>query len=190
MVAEAKERLRRNTLAIRDSLSTEEIAEAGKLIEETLFAEEHFKNAKTIAFYLAKGSEVQTKAMIERAMREGKTVLVPVTNEHISMCRLVSLEDIVPGKFGVPEPKTQEQGKQMPEVVIVPGVLFGQCMHRIGYGKGYYDAYLKKSGAFKIGICYDFQVIEELPRHEHDVPMDLVVTDKRLIKPSGNNVQR
>jgi len=190
MVAEAKERLRRNILAIRDSLSAGEIAEAGRAIEELLFAEEHFKNAKTVAFYLAKGNEVQTNGMIERAMREGKAILVPVTNEHISMCRLASLDDVVPGKFGVPEPKTREQAKHPPEVVIVPGVLFGLCMHRIGYGKGYYDAYLKKSEAFKIGISYDFQVMEELPRHEHDVPVDLIITDKRLIKPSGHNVQR
>ncbi|NYZ77764.1 5-formyltetrahydrofolate cyclo-ligase [Candidatus Micrarchaeota archaeon] len=191
MVAEAKERLRRNVLAIRDSLSPEEAAEASAAIGQSLFTEEHFKNAKTVAFYLAKGNEVDTKGMIERAMREGKGVLVPITNEEITMCGLSSLSDLVPGKFGVPEPKTRKQGKHPPEVVIAPGVVFGLCMHRIGYGKSYYDRYFKKNtNAFKIGICFDFQVMEELPRHEHDVAMDLIITDKRLIKQGGHSIER
>ncbi len=185
MVAEAKKILRRNVLAIRDSLSPEEIEERSRKIEEVLFSEEHFKKAKTVAFYVPKGNEVQTKGMIERAVKEKKDVLVPVTNEEISMCGFTSFSDLVPGKFGVPEPKHHVPKDHLAEVVLVPGTVFGLCMHRIGYGKGYYDKYFKKNPkVFKIGLAYDFQVMDALPRHEHDIPMDLIITGKRLIKPS------
>jgi len=185
MVAEAKKVLRNNVLAIRDSLNPEDIAERSKRIEETLFGEEHFKSAKAVAFYIPKGNEVDTKHMMERAVGEKKEVLVPVTDDEISMCKFTSFFDMVPGKFGVPEPEHRRPRDHAAEVVLVPGIVFGLCMHRIGYGKGYYDRYFKSNTkAFRIGISFDFQVMEELPKHEHDVPMDLIITDKRLIKPS------
>lgn len=185
MVAEAKKVLRKNILAIRDSLSEEEVAERSGKIAEKLFGEKHFRDAKTVAFYIPKGNEVQTKDMIEHSMAEKKEVLVPVTNNEISMCKFTSFFDLVPGRFRVPEPKHRHARDHAAEVVLVPGIVFGLCMHRIGFGKGYYDKYFKKNPkVFKIGLCYDFQVMDELPKHGHDIPMDLIITDKRLIKPS------
>lgn len=184
MVTEAKRILRNNILAVRKSLTPEQMKERSKKVEEKLFGIEQFKKAKTIAFYIPLHNEVETRSMIERALKEGKEVLVPVTNDEIKMCRFTSFDDLVPGKFGVPEPEKKTPKDHDAEVVIVPGIAFGLCMHRIGYGKGYYDKYFKKSKAYGIGICHDFQVVDELPRHKHDVPMDLIITDKRLIKPS------
>lgn len=184
MVEEAKKILRDNVLTVRKSLTPVDVEQRSIKIEAALFDEEHFKKAKTVAFYLPLHNEVDTKHMIERAMKEGKEVLVPVTNDEIKMCKFTSFEDLKPGKFQVPEPKHCEPKDHLAEVVLVPGVVFGLCMHRLGYGKGYYDKYFKKSKAFRIGLGYDFQVVDELPKHEHDVPMDLIITDKRLIKPS------
>jgi 5-formyltetrahydrofolate cyclo-ligase len=65
--------------------------------------------------------------------------------------------------------------------VVVPGVSFGLCMHRLGYGKGYYDRFLSSSPAYRIGVCFDFQVVDRLPSHEDDERMDEIVTDKRII---------
>ncbi len=184
MVAEEKKILRGNILAVRDALTPEELSLRSRRIGEVLFKEEHFQKAETVAFYMPKGNEVDTKSMIERAMKEGKEVLVPVTNDKISMCKFTSFDDMLAGKFGVPEPKHHEPKDHAADVVLVPGVVFGLCMHRIGYGKGYYDKYFKESKAFRIGICFDFQLMDNLPTHEHDIPMELIITDKRLIKPS------
>ena len=184
MVAEAKKILRSNILKIRDSLSEEEVSRRSKSIEEKLFDDEFFKGAETVAFYIPKGNEVDTLPMIERALKEGKEVLVPVTNNEISMCKFTSFDELVPGKFGVLEPKKRFPKDHAAQLVLVPGVVFGNCMHRIGYGKGYYDKYFKNSKAYRVGICYDFQVVEHLPKHEHDVPMNRIITDKRLIKPT------
>ena len=70
------------------------------------------------------------------------------------------------------------------DLVIVPGIAFDKKGHRIGYGYGYYDRFLKtiKKKAVKIGLAFDFQLIESIPEEEHDVPMNIVVTDKEILR--------
>ena len=69
-------------------------------------------------------------------------------------------------------------------MVIVPGLIFGKNMYRIGYGGGYYDKFLsnKEISAYKLGICYDFQVIDEIQNDIYDIPVDKIITDKRIIE--------
>ncbi|MFH1394288.1 MAG: 5-formyltetrahydrofolate cyclo-ligase [Candidatus Micrarchaeota archaeon] len=181
MVIEAKLELRKRLLAQRNSLPAEVIAESSKSIAEKLFDEEHFKNANTIAFYIPKGSEVETRFMME-ALKDDREILVPVTTEEIEMVQLKSFDNLGPGKFGVLEPREKIPPKSFSDVVVVPGVAFGLCMHRLGYGLGYYDRFLAHSPAYRIGICYDFQVEEKLPTHENDQRMDMIITEKRVIK--------
>jgi 5-formyltetrahydrofolate cyclo-ligase len=181
MVFEAKAELRKRILSTRESLTEEQRFSLSDTIKMKLFSTPRFQEAKCIAFYLQKGSEVRTREMIEEAMMLGKEVLVPVTNEGIEFYRFESFEELQEGKFRIPEPKGRTGPTMFPDVVIVPGIVFGLCMHRIGYGKGYYDEYLGKSFAYRIGLCYDFQVLEKLPSHENDQRMDEIVTDQRII---------
>lgn len=182
MVQEAKRLHRKGFLRKRDALSEEKHTSMGKAIMETLFSRPRVKEAKTIAFYLHKGSEARTSEMIEKALSMGKEVLVPVTDHKITFYHFSSFEDLQKGKYGILEPKSREAPSKPPDVVIIPGIAFGLCMHRIGYGKGYYDKYLGKSFAYRIGICYDFQVMEKLPTHANDQRMDEVITEKRIIR--------
>jgi len=181
MIAEAKAELRKKMLTQRNSLDQDFVHESSKSIAEKLFAEEHFKNARTIAFYIPKGSEVDTRFMID-ALEEDREILVPITKDEIEMVQLKSFDNLGPGRFGVPEPREKIPPSSFSDVVIVPGVAFGLCMHRLGYGLGYYDRFLSRSPAFRIGICYDFQVEEKLPTHENDQRMDMIITEKRIIK--------
>ncbi|HID73193.1 TPA: 5-formyltetrahydrofolate cyclo-ligase [Candidatus Micrarchaeota archaeon] len=181
MVSDQKTALRKDMLSQRNSLSPEMIAEHSKSIAEKLFDEEHFKNANTIAFYLPKGSEVDTTFMIE-ALEGDREILVPVTTDELEMVKFTSFENLGPGKFGVLEPREKIPSSSFSDVVVVPGVAFGLCMHRLGYGLGYYDRFLSRSPAFRIGICYDFQVAEKLPTHENDQRMDMIITEKRVIR--------
>lgn len=189
MVQHLKEPIRRSMLAKRDALSPKQAAEAAEAIAGRLFASGRFREAQVVAFYLPKGNEVDTKAMIARAIAEKKEVLVPVTGHEITFVRFTSFEDLAPGKYGIPEPRTRDAkpgtGNRKPvpdpDVIIVPGVAFGLCMHRLGYGKGYYDRFLATSHAYRIGICYDFQVVEKLPAHEDDERMDEIITEKRAV---------
>lgn len=173
-----KEKIRNDILSIRQSLSESECFKSSELIKNVLFQQVQIKKAQTIAIYLHKGNEVRTNGMISGM--SDKLILVPITKSKIEFVRYSS--ELIDGRFGIPEPKNPIATDIEPEVVIVPGVVFGECMHRIGYGKGYYDMYLKNSNAFKIGICYDFQLLKKLPNHPSDIPMDMIITEKRIIK--------
>jgi len=181
MVQHLKAALRKDLLAKRDALSGAHIASMSDAIMEKLFSRPRFTEAKTVAFYIPKGNEVDTENMIGYAIRLGKEVLVPVTDHKITFVRFHSFTDLRPGKYGIMEPSKREEIGIEPDAVVVPGVAFGLCMHRLGYGKGYYDRYLADSSAYRIGLCYDFQVVERLPTHENDERMDEIVTEKRVI---------
>lgn len=181
MVQEAKKLHRKELLKKRNSLSEEEHTSMGRAIMEKLLSRPRVKEAKTIAFYLHKGSEVKTSEMIEKALGLGKEILVPVTDHEITFYRFSSFKDLQKGKYSIPEPKSRAAPSKPPDVIIIPGITFGLCMHRIGYGKGYYDKYLGKSFAYRIGICYDLQVMEKLPTHPNDQRMDEIITEKRII---------
>ncbi len=175
-----KAAIRNRILARRDALSGKERVELSEMICQNVIRLPEVVRAKTIAAYIAKGSEADARKIIEHCIAEGKTILVPSTNDHIEMVRFLGFDKLAPAKFGILEPNEKIPGPE-PEVVLVPGIAFGLCMHRIGYGKGYYDAYLKKTKAHRIGLCYDFQLFDRLPSHELDERMDKIVTEKRII---------
>lgn len=181
MVSRAKAALRKKTLEMRDSLTKENYAAKSRAIMEALFARPRFQEAKVVAFYVPKGSEVDAKIMIEGALRQGKEVIVPVTSHKITFYKFHSFDDLKTGKYGILEPKSHEKPSKPPDVVVIPGACFGLCMHRVGYGKGYYDDYLGKSFSYRIGLCFDFQVVEKLPTHDNDQRMDEIITEKRII---------
>lgn len=181
MVIHLKNAIRKKILAKRNALSRKEIQLLSTKILKKLFSNPRFKKAKVVAFYLAKGSEVDTTKMIELSIKKGKEVLVPVTRKTIKFYKFTSFKNLVKGKFGIMEPTSRLKPSKEPDVIIVPGVTFGFCMHRLGYGKGYYDTHLTDSPAYRIGICFDFQLVGKLPTHEHDQKMDCIITEKRTI---------
>ncbi len=183
MITESKSSLRKEMLAKRNAISDEEAEKKSAEITKRILEIKQVKGAKTIAVYIAKGSEVRTKRLVNELIKNNIEVLVPVTigEEEIELYRFNSFEDLTPGKFGIPEPKTKTRGASEPEVVIVPGVAFDLDLHRLGYGKGYYDRLFQKLKTFKIGICYELQVIEKIPRHEHDQKLNMTVTEQRVI---------
>ena len=66
------------------------------------------------------------------------------------------------------------------DIVIVPGVAFDKKYNRMGYGKGYYDRFLKDMTALKIGVCHSFQLVDEIPSEPHDIKMDMIVTEREI----------
>ena len=181
MVKHLKDALRKEMLAKRNLLSQEDVKRMSDAIMVELFSRSSFKEARTIGLYLPKGNEVDTTNMIIKALQIGKEVVVPVTDHKISFYHFSSFDDLKKGKYGIPEPKTKIKPCNEPDLIVVPGIAFGLCMHRLGYGKGYYDRYLLTSTACRIGICYDFQIVEKLPNHSDDQRMDEIVTEKRVI---------
>lgn len=181
MVQHLKQALRERMRAMRDALPPEDAGRMGRIIALKVAGHPRFLGARTVGLYIPKGSEADTRPIIEAALAAGKCVCAPATDHKITFFGFRSLDELKPGRFGIPEPPAAGAEPIEPEVVLVPGLAFGLCMHRLGYGRGYYDAYLAKSFAYSIGICYDFQVVEKLPVHDDDQRMDEIVTERRVI---------
>jgi 5-formyltetrahydrofolate cyclo-ligase len=142
-------------------------AEKDKKIKDKFLALAEFKEAKTIAFYVSFASEVDTKALIDEALKLGKRVVVPVVKgDGMDMCDAKDRD-----KRPFPKEKI--------DLVVTPGVAFAKSGQRLGRGKGYYDRFLKSLAgrARKIGLAYSLQIVEDLPADPHDIPVDLVITD-------------
>jgi len=137
-----------------------------RIIKEKLLSRPEFKKAKAIAFYISFKSEVDTKALIDEALKAGKRVVVPVVvGDDLRLSEI--------GAHFKPFPKEDVN------LVIVPGVAFGRDGSRLGRGKGFYDRFLKNlpRGIKRIGLAYDLQIIEGLPATPHDSPVDMVLTN-------------
>ncbi len=183
-----KEKLRKEISAMRDNLSEKEHIERSEIVKERLFETEEFKKAKTIMFYVSKGSEVRTEHMITESIKMGKTVVVPLSDSKThTLCayEIEGVKDLCPGCYGIPEPDSEKCRKVEPEeidLVIVPGTAFDKKGDRIGYGMGFYDKFLSQVKIKTIGLAYDFQVVVHIPGEEHDVKVDMVVMDNGALR--------
>ncbi len=184
-----KQPLKSEIFEKRNSLSKEEIKEKSDKIKDNLFSLKEFEEAKNIMFYVSANSESDTQEIIKELLNnKEKTIVVPYTIKgdfKLYISELKDFNELEPKTFEILEPKepyTREFNTDKLDLVIVPGIAFDKKGHRIGYGYGYYDRFLKtiRKDAVKIGLAFDFQLIEKIPEEEHDVPMDIVVTDKEV----------
>ena len=180
-----KKLLKESILEKRNSMTQSEINEKSNDIKKKLFDLDSFRKSKSIMFFVSFGNEVNTHEMIKEAMGN-KTIIVPKVLQHeIEPSMILDFDNIVQsGKFNIPEPiEIMRVAHKNIDLVLVPGIAFDREGHRIGYGFGYYDKFLKKvPKAAKIGLCFDFQVVDQIPREEHDVPVDFIVTEERVIE--------
>ncbi|MDR1511254.1 MAG: 5-formyltetrahydrofolate cyclo-ligase [Endomicrobium sp.] len=149
-----------------------------------------YKKAKIVMFYLSCGSEVFTDFMINWAFGERKTIVVPAirTSKNIKMyaVKIYELDDACRLVHGIRQPKINFKNvikKNDIDLFFVPAVAFNVNGYRTGYGKGCYDRWLKNVPFEKtIGLAYDFQVTDKVPVDKYDIPVSVIVTEKRLIR--------
>ncbi len=179
-----KKQVRKEILEKLNSQAGEEALRKSAVIKKKLFSLPEFKKAELIMFYASKQNEVNTTRMIDEALRTGKKVALP---RCASQKTFVAKEirdrhtDLEKGSYGIYEPR-----KEIPEadigrigLVVVPGVAFDTQNGRLGRGKGYYDRFLKKlsPGKIIIGLAFDFQIVKDLPKDSHDIPVSKIITD-------------
>jgi 5-formyltetrahydrofolate cyclo-ligase len=187
-----KKILRKKVLERRDSIPPSLRKKKDILIKQKLFCLPEFRTAKAILFYASFRTEVDTTGMIEESLRMGKTVFVPKVDKIGHLLRLYETKDLrelSPGYMGIPEPSLPDQRvREIKDVdlVIVPGACFDRFGNRLGYGAGYYDILLsdvKKKIPF-IALAYEEQLIDLIQSENHDVRVDIIVTDDEVIKVS------
>lgn len=141
-----------------------------------------FACAKTILLYHSLPDEVFTHEFAEK-WKDSKTVLLPVViGEELELRIYTGKQDLAIGAYGIEEPAgTPFEEFNKIDFAIIPGVSFDASCNRLGRGKGYYDRLLPKlTSAYKIGICFSFQVCEQIPIEEFDMGMNAVLTEKEI----------
>lgn len=188
-----KKEIRAGLLLKRKALSEGERRLKSREIAKRLLASPEFTAAQTVHFYLATAVEVQTEEMIREALRMKKRVVVPVVQPESKLLTLSELIDLQPsqlqpGPYGISEPRPPYQRRVDPKEVelwVVPGVAFDATGNRLGFGGGYYDRLLSVAKGKKIGVAFEFQVVDRLPIEETDHPVDLIMTEARTIYSRG-----
>lgn len=186
-----KRTLRKQVLAQRRLLSHTEWRASSDRTQRNLLSLEEFATAECIALYASAHHEPDTGMILEAAMAAGKRVLYPVVRGDEMVLRQVKgITCLRRGCFGILEPaEGPDHQADEADMIVVPGVVFDLNGHRIGYGKGYYDRFLQHPGrrAHLVGLCHDFQVIDgALPADLHDIQMEILVTDRRIIRCGSN----
>ena len=174
--------------AARDALAADEAARLSARIRDRLLAGPEAARAGSVFIYVSQGNEVDTRALIGEFLRQGKTVTVPLITGEGTMeaHRITCAGDLSPGKFGIHAPRSPRPFAGDPDLAVCPGVAFTARGDRLGRGKGYYDRFLAgHPGSFAVGLCYDFQVVDEIPSSPEDRPVALIVTESRAIRTSG-----
>ena len=139
------------------------------------------RSVKVVHSYLPMGTEIDIRPFIKHALEKGIKIISSKTlpKRQLENLELFSLEEVEKGVFGTSHPANSSVYLGNYDLIIVPGLAFDHDNFRLGYGGGYYDAFLEQhSSAFKIGICYPFQKVVSVPKEKHDVCLDAVLCKK------------
>lgn len=158
--------------------TAEEKAGMSARICRQVLADPHWAEANTVFLYHALTDEVDTTMLIDAAMHEGKTVLLPVIDGDDLRLK-IHTGATQTGSYSIQEPIGEEFTcyKEI-ALAIVPGMAFDKKGNRLGRGRGFYDRTLPKlAEAYKIGLCFPFQFLESIPSEAYDIKMDAVLYD-------------
>ena len=173
-----KTSLRKQIREKKRAMTPEEIETASQKLCQLFLTSELYRQAKTIYGYLPYNQEVRTVPMLEQALADGKRVAVPkVYGDEMKFIYLTDLSRVEKGYAGIPEPVEDGPVADDPTaLVLMPGLAFDREGHRIGYGGGFYDKFLAAEPTHPtLALCYEFQMVQELPVEEFDIPVDMVL---------------
>ncbi len=186
-VAERKRALRAEMLAARGRLPPAEREAASRALAERVAALPAFAAARTVALYLAMGAEVDPAGIARRARAAGKRLAWPRVEPEATRLAFAAGApgDFVPGPGGTRQPPPDAAPIPLEEIdlMLVPGLAFDVSGHRLGRGRAHYDATLAAlpRRAARVGLCFEVQLVPEVPCEAHDAPLDAVVTERRVI---------
>jgi 5-formyltetrahydrofolate cyclo-ligase len=175
---------RKKMRELRQNKDVVELYKKSKEINLKLIDLKECKGTKNILMYLSYGSEVMTFDTVNLALMTGMRVFVPyLFGREMEATEIHDLSELKLTDYGILEPiKREKVHKDDIDIVIVPGIAFDENGNRIGSGLGFYDKFLKNCNAVKIGIAFDFQIIDHIEPTKIDIPVDIIVTDKRVIR--------
>lgn len=189
MIREQKKLIRTSILEKRNSLTSQEIKDAERLIISNLMKLDKFIQSHNVFCYLSFRSEVPTKNIIDHCGQQGKNVYIPVCVKETKEMIISIYDDEVKlavSNYGVQEPTKETikiADRNILDTTIMPGAVFDAMGYRIGYGAGYYDKFFAHTSKeiYKIALAFSFQIIDEVPIDDFDIPVDCIVTEKGIV---------
>lgn len=186
-----KDNLRRYILRLRNRQSIGEVQQKSEdIVDQVLLLNEHVR-ARGIACYVSKDTEVDTRVLIRTSLDRGKRVLIPVVKKgevELFFSEIKDLgKELAPGTFGILEPKPEfvrPVELDAIDLMFVPGIAWDKEGYRLGWGRGYFDRVIQKlpSHVKTAGLAFNLQLINRVPRDQFDVPVDMVITESRVIR--------
>ncbi len=182
--------IRNRMIEKHSALLSEWIAQASAQAQIRVLAMEKLKAAESVCAYLAMSSEVRTNTIIEACLAAGKKMYVPAFRGETGRYEPARCSKgiLIETRHGAPEPTHPQWLGDDPladriDLVIVPGLAFDRGGMRLGRGRGHYDRMLKTDslrGAFRLGLTFEFQILDSIPFDAHDEKMDAVITEERI----------
>lgn len=172
--AELRAQIRRR----KQAMAEPEIAEKSARLVNMFLESQLYRSAKTICGYLSFNQEVRTRPILEQALQDGKRIALPKCyGDEMRFILVKDLTQITKRSFGLPEPIADAPiADDETALVLVPGLAFDKQGYRVGYGGGYYDRFLSREPQHPtVALCFDFQMVEQLPIEPYDIPADLVL---------------
>lgn len=189
-IAEKKDSLRDDILQRRLRPPFEEIFKISSIIQKRFLGIRELRSAKKIALYASFRNEVLTDAIFEHALAHGKEVFFPRVvrgKKGLVFLKVRGKKDFTQGSYKIYEP-AHDLGLETAEpssfdIIVMPGVAFDTNGNRLGYGKGYYDKALCSISkeCLVAALAFDFQIAERVPAEAHDIKMDKIITESRVI---------
>lgn len=183
-----KSELRKRLTHIRSAIPYEQILEKSKRITAKLQHLDEYRVATAVMFYVSYDNEVYTHKLIKEVLKaKTKETIVPLTdvlNRKLLPVKIESWSELSPGAYNILEPENKQNVVDVDtiDLVLLPGIAFDERGNRIGHGAGYYDRLLRDSLHAKcVGLAFDFQIVDAIPVEKHDVAVDKIVTEKRII---------
>ena len=172
---EDKATIRKRMRKLKKLLSDSQKHSAEISVTEQIESLESFKKAENILLYYSLPDELPTHEMTARWSKHKCIFLPRVSGDDLEILPY-SKDSLAAGSFSISEPQIGEViDSHLLDLVIVPAVAFDRFGNRVGRGKGFYDRFLTDLNVIKIGICYDFQIVEEIETSCHDIPVDMLV---------------
>lgn len=181
-IQQAKDKLRKEISILKKKCTSDELHNRSLEVLSVLELTGIFQESKTIFIYNSLEDEVQTFDFIRKWSSEKDFYLPVIEKDEMVFRRCRSNTCFQQSAFGIMEPVGENYTDyKKVDLIIIPGVAFDRKMNRLGRGKAYYDRFLPKVKAPKLGICFEFQLFDEIPADRNDVKMDYIVSENELI---------
>jgi 5-formyltetrahydrofolate cyclo-ligase len=167
----------------RDATSFDMMKIASEKIHKKLRKSQIFHDAKKIGGYYPIGSEVLTQDIMQEVLSSGRELFLPkVVGDKIEFRKITDFSSLEMGKFDIMEPKDDCPVDNNLDLILVPTVGISQDGVRLGYGQGFFDKFLSEHPTETVSLIYEKQIIKKIPRSNHDITMDWILTEDRFSK--------